>query len=185
MKQIKEIKFEELSTDQKLGMSTIAFCWDDVYCDVDYVEQLIKNHSLGGVWITPRDGANKHIMKRLKEAADYPLLFFTDAENGWGEYKIGRQNAVGMTGSEDAAYVFGKLTALGIEQQHHTVNKFQCCGNQECDKRNRGHFECLPAALASEILTYERTYKRAYDYAPRQEQQPNQHSRQCSAHALF
>ena len=118
---MKELKFEELSVDQKLGMSMIAFCWDDVCCDIDYIEELIKNHSLGGVWITPRDGANKHIMKRLKEAADYPLLFFTDAENGWGDYKIGRQNAVGMTGSEEAAYAFGKVTALGAKRDGYNV----------------------------------------------------------------
>lgn len=121
MKEIKEIKFEELSVDQKLGMSMIAFCPGEERSNIEYVEQLIKNHSLGGVWITPRDGANKHIMKRLKEAADYPLLFFTDAENGWGDYKIGRQNAVGMTGSEDAAYVFGKLTALGARRDGYNV----------------------------------------------------------------
>lgn len=118
---MKELKFEELSVDQKLGMSMIAFCWDDVHCDIDYIEELIKNHSLGGVWITPRDGVNKHIMKRLKEAADYPLLFFTDAENGWGDYKIGRQNAVGMTGSEEAAYAFGKVTALGAKRDGYNV----------------------------------------------------------------
>jgi len=35
MKEIRELKLEELSVEQKLGMSTIAFCWSEKYCDAD------------------------------------------------------------------------------------------------------------------------------------------------------
>ncbi|MBQ9116464.1 MAG: hypothetical protein IJY04_05525, partial [Clostridia bacterium] len=118
---MKELKLEELSVRQKLGMSMIAFCWGEEYTDIDYLEGLIKEHSLGGIWIVPRNGENKQVLKRLLAAADYPLLSFTDAESGWGEYKIGRHNALGMTGSEELAYLFGKMTALGARKEGYNV----------------------------------------------------------------
>ena len=121
MKELKELKPEELSLEQKLGMSMIAFVWGEEYSDVDYIEELIRNHSLGGIWIVPRNGENKEVLRRLLDAADYPLLSFTDAENGWGDYKIGRQNAVGMTGSEELAYTFGKVTAIGARNDGYNV----------------------------------------------------------------
>ena len=118
---MKEIKFEELSLEQKLGMSMIAFCWSEEQCDLDYLENLIKNHSLGGVWVCARGEINKPILKRLKDAADYPLLCFIDAENGWGDYKVGRQNTIGMADSEEAAYAFGKVTAIGARADGYNV----------------------------------------------------------------
>lgn len=120
-KEIKELKIEELTLDQKLGMSMIGFCsGNGAFGDPDYMEELIRNRSLGGVWISPQ-GNYKTLIKRFKDAADYPLLFFTDAENGWGDYKIGRQNVIGMTGSEELAYTFGKVTAIGARLDGYNV----------------------------------------------------------------
>ena len=121
MKEIKELKIEELTLEQKLGLSMIAFCWGEEECDVDYLENLIKNHSLGGVWVCSRGEKNMPILKRLKEAADYPLLCFIDAENGWGDYKVGRQNTIGMADSEEAAYAFGKVTAIGARADGYNI----------------------------------------------------------------
>ena len=86
MKEYKEIRFEELTLEQKLGMSFIASCADNGDYDVDYVEELIRNRSLGGVWVPTRSPNSRELIARLKSLADYPLLFLTDAETGWGEY---------------------------------------------------------------------------------------------------
>lgn len=118
---MKEIRLEELTTEQKLGMSTIAFYWGDNPSYADYIEELIRKRSLGGIWVVPRNGENRQILRRFLEAADYPLLSFTDAESGWGQYKIGRHNALGMTGSEELAYIFGKVTALGARRDGYNV----------------------------------------------------------------
>ena len=93
-------------------MSTIAFCQNPEQCDPDYLEELIRAHALGAIWVVPRNERNFPLLKRLKEAADYPMLIFTDAENGLGEHQIGRHNAIGCTGSAELAYIFGKVTAL-------------------------------------------------------------------------
>ena len=53
----------------------------------DYIVELIKNHSLGGVWSNPQIPDLEETMKKIKEAADYPVLIFTDAESGLGDFK--------------------------------------------------------------------------------------------------
>ena len=120
MKEIKELNFEELTLEQKLGMTMVAVCNRPHATDVDYIERLIKNHSLGAVWLEPRPD-NVPVMKRLKAAADYPLLVITDAESGMKPYLIGKHNAIGMTDSEELAYMFGKVTALAAREQGYNV----------------------------------------------------------------
>jgi len=158
MKEIRELKLEELSVEQKLGMSTIAFCWSEKYCDADYVEELIRSHSLGGVWITPHGEESEQIMKRLKEAADYPLLVFTDAESGFGENLVGRHNAIGCTGSAELAYIFGKVTALNARAKGYNVicnpvldmvdQRWTCGGNIRCYGHNKHEVVRLASAEA-------------------------------------
>lgn len=118
---MKELQLQDLTTEQKLGMSMIAYCWSETSCDADYIENLIKNHSLGGIWVAPRNGENKQLLERLLAAADYPLLSFTDAESGFGDYKIGSHNALGITDNEELAYIFGKVTALGARKNGYNI----------------------------------------------------------------
>ena len=71
------LKLEELSTEQKIGMLLCARrFWNE---DVDFIIELIKNHSLGSVqfpaWKT-------EIVKKIKEAADYPIIIVGDVESG-------------------------------------------------------------------------------------------------------
>ena len=132
MKKLTELKFEDLSTEQKIGMvmagiiTTVKKGKEDEYGtfeeNVDFVIDLIKKHSLGAVWVSP-DLLKNHpdIMPRIKEAADYPVLIFTDAENGLGDYKIGRHNSIGVADSEEYAYAFGKVTAITARKMGYNV----------------------------------------------------------------
>ena len=132
MKELKELRFEDLNTDQKIGMVMAAIVnsprpqdrdkYGTFQSNFDFVIELIKNHSLGAVWVTPTMlDYFPEVMPRLKEAADYPLLIFTDAENGFGDYKIGRHNALGVADSEELAYVFGKVTAIEARKKGYNV----------------------------------------------------------------
>ncbi len=129
MKELKELKIEDLSTDQKLGM-VMAGIIRPIRCEdkyetfdenVDFVLNLIKNHSLGAVWMPQQLECREEIMKRIKEAADYPILIFTDCESGFGDYMVGRHNAIGLVGTEDAAYTFGKVTALSARKAGYNI----------------------------------------------------------------
>ena len=118
-----ELKFEDLTLEQKIGMVMAGTIipvrkheiskYGTFEENVDFVIDLIKKHSLGAVWVAPTLLERyPDIMPRIKAAADYPLLIFTDAENGLGKFKIGRHNALGVADSEELAYMFGKLTAI-------------------------------------------------------------------------
>jgi hypothetical protein len=109
MKEIKELKFEELSVKQKLGMVHTAVLNGN--CDeenVNFILNLIKERALGSVWIQFTQKDAEKYLKLVREIADYPILIFTDAESGMGDYMIGRHNAIGCTGDERYAYAFGK-----------------------------------------------------------------------------
>lgn len=111
MKELKELRFEELTLKQKIGMAMIASVRTKE--SLEHAIELIKKHSVGAVWIQPvHDYEPQMAMKALREAADYPVIFIGDAESGLGEHLIGRHHALGLTGSEELAYVFGKITAI-------------------------------------------------------------------------
>ena len=119
---MKELKFEELSVKQKIGMVTCGLIGTNHTDEGDeFVLQLIKEHALGSVWVNPRAHHFEEIMAKVKQAADYPILIFTDAESGLGDYTIGKHNALGVTDSEELAYVFGKVTAINAVKMGYNV----------------------------------------------------------------
>lgn len=132
MKKLTELNFEELTVEQKLGMVTVGTLLEVRESEVDkygtfeeniaFVVELIKKHSLGAVWI-PFSLLDKYpdLMPRIHEAADYPILIFTDAEMGITQYKIGAHNAIGIANSEQLAYTFGKVTAATARKLGYNV----------------------------------------------------------------
>ncbi len=119
---MKEIKIEELSVKQKIGMVMTAHVTkglDDP--DTQYVLELIRNHSLGAVWIQPDFDDYHSCMAAIRETADYPLLIMTDAESGLKPYIIGRHNPIGCTGDPKYAYAFGKATAVTARKLGYNV----------------------------------------------------------------
>ena len=117
---MKELKLEELTTRQKLGMAMIGHIWysDDIdgEANLEHALELIRNHALGAVWMDPVGDNWKKAIATIKEVADYPILIMTDAENGLAGHYIGRHNSLGCTGSEELAYTFGKVTAVSARQ---------------------------------------------------------------------
>lgn len=117
MKQIKPLKFEDLSLEQKLGLVSCGYVlkdsdWEDFDSNLEYTLDAIRNHRLGSVWMSPRSKSFKYAIEKIKEAADYPVLIFADAESGIGEYMIGKHNALGSTDNEEYAYAFGKVVGV-------------------------------------------------------------------------
>ncbi|MBR5308407.1 MAG: hypothetical protein IKU43_06525 [Clostridia bacterium] len=124
MKELREIKFEELTTRQKLGMvfAPSMHRYNNNWADDDeFLLDLIRNRSLGAIWIQQKVNNFQEQIKRVKEAADYPILILTDAENGVGDFVIGRHNAIGTTGSEKHAYAFGKTVGVNARKWGYNV----------------------------------------------------------------
>jgi len=107
---MKELVFEELSVRQKLGIVMAGAVRTKQ--DVAFTLEQIRNHAVGAVWVYPKsDYDAKASMEAFRAAADYPILFITDAESGMGDHMIGRHNALGCADSEELAYTFGRITA--------------------------------------------------------------------------
>lgn len=70
-----ELKLEDLSAEQKLGMLYCARPKNDD--DLEYTLKLIKKCALGSVQVPPK---KPHYMKMIREAADYPILIICDTE---------------------------------------------------------------------------------------------------------
>lgn len=113
---MKELKIEELSVRQKIGMTLTALLTATSDENIEYVLDLIRNHSIGAVWINWPDARRNELLKRVKEAADYPILIFCDAEGGISNLRIGKHNAIGCSGRADLAYTFGKVIGVTARQ---------------------------------------------------------------------
>ena len=74
-------KIEELSLKQKLGMTFIATLQRDGDKlnpeDDEFIYDLIRNRSLGAVWVQQGFYNTDEVIKKVKEIADYPIIIMT------------------------------------------------------------------------------------------------------------
>ena len=109
---MKELVFDELSLEQKIGL---VLCAHPVFgqADDEYTLKLIKERRLGAVWANP---TRADFIKRIKETADYPIIIVCDAENGHGnEGTIPQLISITAAGGKDEyAYSFGRTMAKGV-----------------------------------------------------------------------
>ncbi|MBQ2749030.1 MAG: hypothetical protein IJF34_04525, partial [Clostridia bacterium] len=120
---MKELRLEELTPRQKLGMVMTAHIYEGPNREENtaYALEMIKNYALGAIWIGPGLTRFEETMAAVKEAADYPILIVCDAESGMPPYTVGRHNAIGCTGDPHLAYVFGKVTAVTARKKGYNV----------------------------------------------------------------
>jgi len=72
------LKLEELTLEQKLGMTYCARPFKE--SDIDFTIDLIKKRMIGSVQVPP---TKPHLMKRILETADYPIIIACDTETGY------------------------------------------------------------------------------------------------------
>ncbi len=119
---MKELKFEELTLDQKLGMvHTIKLNGGITEEHIEFIFNRIKNREVGALWIQHGAWKWEEYLNRVKETADYPVLIMTDAENGMNEFVVGRHNPIGCTGDEKYAYAFGKAVGFTAKELGYNV----------------------------------------------------------------
>ena len=111
MKEIRELDKSTLTTEQKLGLLLCANL-NHGDKDVDDACELIRNHSLGSVWVTNHHPKRDEIIAKVKEAADYPIIIMCDGENGFEPNNIpGFISIAAAHECEEYAYSFGRATA--------------------------------------------------------------------------
>lgn len=118
-----------LSTEQKIGQMLLARNPIN-QSDFDFVIELIKNRSLGGIHISHKYVTDDYYVKdervildRVLETADYPILICEDMEYGYPKGKVSMpyQMAIGATGSEELAYEYGRITAIEAKRDGYNV----------------------------------------------------------------
>lgn len=83
---MKNLKLEELNTQQKLGMLLCARRFDNNDTeDLEFTLDLIRNHALGCVQVPI---GRTDIMEKVKAAADYPIIIIADMEMGYPKSKL-------------------------------------------------------------------------------------------------
>ena len=120
MKKLTELKFEDLTLEQKLGM-TIVPVLHGKQQDEEFIFDMIKRRAVGAVWIQHSFANTEEQIKKVREIADYPILIFTDAESGIGDFLVGKHNAIGTTGSVKHAYAFGKAVGVTARKMGYNV----------------------------------------------------------------
>lgn len=153
MKELKKLNIDELTTRQKLGMTMVGHIYnfedygindpEAMAADAEYVYELIRNHSLGAVWIDTVHPQFEEVMKKVHEIADYPILIMRDAEFGLNHEgkMITTRNAIGVVDDTEIAYSVGKSTAICARKQGFNVvcNPVvdMCEGNAVCNSTGR------------------------------------------------
>ena len=83
---MRNLKLEELSIEQKLGM---VFCARGLSVskeeDLEFVLEMVRNHGLGCVQAPYKE---PDVIKKILDAADYPILMVLDTEMGYPTSKL-------------------------------------------------------------------------------------------------
>ena len=118
----KELVFEELTLDQKLGMLLCANIVAEK--DPENLMQMIRERKIGAVYMGRAKREENAAM--INEAADYPILTVSSGEQGGPRYPFPSIRSLGATGySEELAYTWGKLLAYDLRMTGiNTANTF-------------------------------------------------------------
>lgn len=119
---MKELKFEELNIDQKIGMiHAIMINGHMKPEEIEFTFDLIKKRSLGAIWLQDGHRMVPEFLEKVKAIADYPILIISDCEKGIDEYCIGGHNPIACTGDEKYAYAFGKVLGSTARKKGYNV----------------------------------------------------------------
>jgi len=106
-----ELDRKALTVEQKLGLLLCPTLHHGEE-DLEYALQMIREHKLGSVWVPFQLSNRDEILRRVHEAADYPIMVFCDAENGPPGYEIPGTIALAAAGTKsEYARSFGRITA--------------------------------------------------------------------------
>ncbi len=160
------LDINSLSSEQKIGQMLLMRNPINQE-DFDYVIDMVRNRTLGGIHISHKYVTEKYYVKSEREildkvlaAADYPILICEDMEYGYpqGAVSMPYQMAIGASGSEEMAYEYGRITAIEAKQAGYNLvfgpivdiaeNPKSCC----VGARSYGGSKELVARLAAATI---------------------------------
>ena len=134
------LKLEEMTTEQKLGMTYCA----RPGCDEDYefVFEMIKKRALGCVQVSPK---RPDRVKQIRELADYPIIIVCDVEGGFPGSDLPRapQLALGACNKKEYYEAFAK----GVVRDAQAIG-FNACWSPVVDM-----LRCNMPAMMSRVIS--------------------------------
>ena len=136
MKELKPLKIEELTLEQKIALT---ICATPIIGDkeIEPLIEMAKKRMLGSVYTSRPEW-----IKAIQDAADYPIMFVGLPSNP--DSKIPQLISITASGSnEEYAYSYGKVVAiesrkLGINANNEMVVDIPSSGNMPCGTVMRG-----------------------------------------------
>lgn len=107
---MKLLKLEELTTEQKLGMTYCAR--PNKEADYEFIFEMVKKRALGCVQISPN---RPERAKQIQEMADYPILIICDCETGFPPCDIPKIPLVALSACDNEEYY--RVFAKGVATQ--------------------------------------------------------------------
>ena len=114
----KELRIEDLTTEQKLGMVLCTNAQSGFSeNEIEKMLRMIREHRLGAVWVSRGAPGRDEILKQINETADYPILIVGDAEQGYERFTFPTARSLGATGyNEDYAYAYGRVVGYELRE---------------------------------------------------------------------
>lgn len=118
---MKELKLEDLTIEQKIGQLICVRGFIDE-ADKEFVFEMLEKKAVGAVQIRYREGCEE-LIAQIKQKAGYPLLICADMEHGFpgSNLSIAEQMAISCAADEEAAYEFGRVTAIEAKNAGYNV----------------------------------------------------------------
>ncbi len=113
------MKIEEMTIEQKLGH---VFCYRLVagrQDDVDFALEMVKKHAVGAVQVPYNDLS---IARRIKEAADYPVIIVNDTEQGWPPSELPKTQLMTLGACDDDESLLAYVRGVVSESQKAGLN---------------------------------------------------------------
>lgn len=139
-----ELDRAQLTKEQKLGLLLCANLSQGEK-DVEDALTMIREHRLGAVWIATHMKNRDDVMRRVHEAADYPILILCDAENGAPGHEI--PSAISLSAANarnEYARAFGRLTS-----SYYARLGYNCICHPVLDRQTENH----PCGGATRIIS--------------------------------
>lgn len=101
---MKNLVFEELTIEQKLGLMMCARRAHNTEKDLQFTLDLVRNHAVACIQV-PISDAGRELIKKVKEIADYPILFINDMEQGYPGCDIPAIPALTLAATKNKKYL--------------------------------------------------------------------------------
>lgn len=144
---MKPLNIDELTVEQKIGQLLMVRGFIDEE-DREFVYKMMENRSVGAIQMPWNLYDYKKEIEEIKKHADYPIIIYSDMENGFPPDGNTIPCAMGLsiTNDEEIAYQFGATTAIDAKR-----NGYNTVGGPVVDLLEGFNLFNVPRSFGSDL----------------------------------